>query len=374
MKIAIHAIYYHPEVGGMESHIKDLAEEFTERGHEVHIVCGRSLPGLAREETIGGVKVTRTRWFGRNSIGWLLYVLFSVRAFLRVARDADVVHGQGFPCALATRTAKKRHGTANTVTVHSSHFLKLAPKKALGPLFRYMFNPADHMLAPSEEIADAVRMVAPGRQVECYVNSVNTKVFRKVEPALKQSGKTIIVCPRRLVEKNGVRFAVQTLPLILKDTPVHLYMAGPGPLQQELESLARELGVAESITFLGSVPHEDMPGILSSADLILIPSLMEATSIAALESMACERAIAASNVGGIPEIVDKEVGVLFEAGNIEEIAARVKQLLAMDRESMGRTARQRVVEKWSAVRLADHHIAIYDRLLADRAGSKAPDN
>jgi glycosyltransferase involved in cell wall biosynthesis len=366
MKIAIHAIYYHPEVGGMESHIKDLAEEFTGRGHEVHIVCGRSLPGLPRHETVDGVRVTRTRWFGRHPLGWLLYVLGSMRTFVRVAEGADVVHGQGFPCALATRAAKQRHGAVNLVTIHSSHFLKLAPKKALGPFFRYMFSAADHMLAPSAELAAAIRSVSPGRQVECYVNSVNTRVFRKVVPTLNQPGKTIIVCPRRLVEKNGVRFAVQALPLILKHAPAHLYMAGPGPLQQELESMARELGVAESITFLGSVPHQDMPGVLSSADIILIPSLMEATSIAALESMACERAIAGSNVGGIPEIVDKYVGVLFEPGNVEEIAAKVGQLLAMDRDSMGRTARQRVVEKWSAARLADRHMEIYHDLLNQR--------
>ncbi|UCG42975.1 MAG: glycosyltransferase family 4 protein [candidate division WOR-3 bacterium] len=367
MKIAIHAIYYHPEVGGMESHIKDLAEEFIERGHEVHIVCGRSLPGLPSQETIDSVRVTRTRWFGRHPMGWVLYVLGSMRTFLRVAEGADVVHGQGFPCALATRVAKKRHGAVNLVTIHSSHFLKLAPKKALGPLFRYMFEAADHMLAPSSQLAEAIRSVSPGRQVECYVNSVNTRVFRKVEPSLNQPGRAIVVCPRRLVEKNGVRFAVRALPLILRHAPAHLYMVGPGPLHQELQSLARELGVAESITFLGRVPHGQMPGILSSADVILIPSLMEATSIAALESMACERVIAASNVGGIPEIVDQDVGVLFEPGNVEEIAAKVRQLLAMDRETMGRTARQRVVDKWSAARLADRHLEIYQRLVARSA-------
>jgi glycosyltransferase involved in cell wall biosynthesis len=370
MKIAIHAIYYHPEVGGMESHIKDLAEEFTDRGHEVHIVCGRSLPGLPRHETIDGVQVTRTRWFGRHPLGWLLYVLGSMRTFVRVAEGADVVHGQGFPCALATRKAKQRHGAANVVTVHSSHFLKLAPKKVLGPFFRYMFSAVDHMLAPSAELADAIRSVSPGRQVECYVNSVNTKVFRKVKPSLNRPGRSIIVCPRRLVEKNGVRYAVQALPLILKHTPAQLYMVGPGPLLSELQSLARELKVAESVTFLGSVPHEDMPGILSSADIVLIPSLMEATSIAALESMACERAIAASNVGGIPEIVDQDVGLLFEAGNVEEIADKVRQLLAMDREGMGRTARRRVVDRWSAKHLADRHMEIYHQLLAWRDSNR----
>jgi glycosyltransferase involved in cell wall biosynthesis len=366
VKIAIHAVYYHPEVGGMESHIKDIAEEFVERGHEVRILCAKSLPGLADEETIRGVRVTRVPWFGRHRLGWSLFGVSSVGPFKRIARDADVVHSQDLASGLATRAAKARFGIPEVITIHSSHFLKLAPKKILGPAFRYLFRPADHMLAASNELADAVRSVMPGRQVECYVNSVNTKVFRRVEPALKNPGKTVLVCPRRLVEKNGVRYAIEALPLIQQDTPAHLYMAGPGPLRAELEELARKLGVADSVTFLGSQTHDSMPGILSSADVIVIPSLMEATSIAALESMACERVIAASNVGGLPEIIDSEIGALFNPADPADIAAKVKLLLGRDRAAMGRTARERVVRNWSAARLADRHLEIYTALLANR--------
>lgn len=366
MKISIHAIYYHPEVGGMESHIKDLAEEFVLRGHRVDIVCGSSLPDLADHEVIDGVRVARTRWFGRKPAGWIRYVLGSLATFDRVAADSDIVHGQGFPCALATRRVAGKYGIPNVVTVHSSHFLRLAPKRVLRPGFSYLFRPTDHMLAPSEELAAAIRLAVPGRQVECYVNSVNTRRFRKVEPSLANPGKTIIVCPRRLVEKNGVRFAIQAMPHLLRHIPVHLYMAGPGPLLAALKALSRELGVAESVTFMGSVPHEKMPAVLSSADVILIPSLMEATSIAALEAMACERVIAASRVGGLPEIIDSEVGVLFEPSRPEDIATKTIELLGGDRDRMGQVARRRVEANWSATRLADHHLALYERLIAAR--------
>ena len=366
MRIAIHAIYYHPEVGGMESHIKDLAGEFTARGHEVSIVCGNSLPELKRTENIDGVEVTRTRWWGRNKLGWLLYVLTSLPTYLRISREADILHGQGFPCALATRKAKLRHGAPAVVTVHSSHFLKLARRKLLKPVFGWLFSSIDHMLAPSEEIATAIRSVSSHSEPECYVNSVNTNVFRRVKPTVGVNGTATIVCPRRLVEKNGVRYAIMAMPHILESAPAHLYMVGPGPLRSELEQLAQELGIAGHVTFLGSQPHERMPGILSSADVILIPSLMEATSISALEAMACECVIAASKVGGLPEIIDNEVGVLFEPGNPVDAARKVIELLGSDREEMGKAARQRVQENWSARRLADHHLAIYQRLLDTR--------
>ncbi|HDQ99435.1 MAG TPA: glycosyltransferase family 1 protein [candidate division WOR-3 bacterium] len=367
MKISIHAIYYHPEVGGMESHIKDLAEEFVRRGHRVNIVCGRSLPGLSEQEVIDGVEVYRTRWFGRNAVGWFRYVVGSLATFDRVAADADIVHAQGFPCALATRRVAGRRHISNLVTVHSSHFLRLARKRLLHPGFRYLFGPTDHILTPSAELQAAVESVLPGRRAECYVNSVNTRRFRRVEPSLACPGKTVIVCPRRLVEKNGVRYAILALPLIKREMPVHLYMAGPGPLQPELERLAGELGVAEDVTFLGAVAHDRMPAVLSSADVILVPSLMEATSIAALESMACERVIAASRVGGLPEIIDEEIGALFEPANPEAIAAAVRELLRRDRAAMGQTARRRVEENWSATRLADHHLALYQRLIRSKS-------
>ena len=94
-----------------------------------------------------------------------------------------------------------------------------------------------------------------------------------------------------------------------------------------------------------------MPGLLSSAELAVFPSLIEATSVAALESMACELPVAASNVGGLPEMIDGEVGALFEAGNPTALAATVTSLLERaDLRSLGAAARSRVVERWSNAR------------------------
>jgi glycosyltransferase involved in cell wall biosynthesis len=94
---------------------------------------------------------------------------------------------------------------------------------------------------------------------------------------------------------------------------------------------------------------------------------MEATSVAALESMACELPVAASRVGGLPEIVDDEVGVLFEPGDAGSLARAVVDLLASGRlQEMGARARRRVVERWSNERLVDHHVSVYEQALASR--------
>ena len=127
----------------------------------------------------------------------------------------------------------------------------------------------------------------------------------------------------------------------------------------------KELKISKIVRLLGSVPNEKMPGIIASADLIVIPSLMEATSIAALESMACGKAIAASRVGGLPEIVDENVGFLMEPGNPDDIAEKINAALKnVDLlKKKGEKARERVVKNWSANRLVKKHKKIFESII-----------
>jgi glycosyltransferase involved in cell wall biosynthesis len=141
-------------------------------------------------------------------------------------------------------------------------------------------------------------------------------------------------------------------------------IVGDGPERETLETLAVSLELGDRVQFLGARSHDEMPGLLSSGELAVFPSLMEATSVAALESMACELPVAASAVGGLPEIVDDEVGALFEAGNPTALAATVSSLLERDDlRALGKAARSRVVEHWSNARLVDRHLEVYQGLL-----------
>ena len=199
------------------------------------------------------------------------------------------------------------------------------------------------------------------------VNGIDTETFRPVEPGLpRRQGEFLIVCPRRLVEKNGTEFLVRAIPLLKDRVDVKVHMAGDGPLRGHLENLAVELGVRERIVFMGSVSNDEMPGVYSSADLVVIPSLVEATSIAALEAMSCERLVAASRVGGLPEIIDEKVGLLFPPASPEAIADAVEKASRMtEAEAMGREARRRVDEKWSIRKMTDIHEDIYWKLLEE---------
>ena len=369
VRVLMHCVYFPPEVGGLESHIHFLCRALVERGHEVDAVTSRSRPELARHEVMDGIRVWRTWMPARNTPGWAAHAFVSLPRFRMLAASADVLHAQDIAAVLPCMVAQRVRGAPIVTTYHTSHFLKRAASPFWRPIFRKFLHAADHNLAASREIAEVAESLAPGVSVEAVTNGVDTTLFKRTEPTLPPApeGRARLLAPRRLFEKNGIEYLIRAVPIILEQADVEVVVIGDGPERARLERLTHELGVAERVDFLGSRLHAAMPGLLSSADLAVFPSLMEATSVAALESLACELPVAASRVGGLPEIVDDEVGGLFEAASPRALAQTVIDLLRGGRlRDMGRLARERVVARWSNDRLADRHVDLYEEVVARR--------
>jgi glycosyltransferase involved in cell wall biosynthesis len=364
MRILQQCIYFPPEVGGLESHAFYLCRELVRLGHDVTMVTSRSIRTAPPTETMDGVRVIRTWFPARNTAGWAAHTLASIPAYRRQAENADVLHAQTFASAPPAMIARRRKRQPFVLTLHTSHFLRLARRPLWRPVLRSIIRSADWLLAASEEIRDVALDIHAHPHAEALTNGVDTALFAPVEPTLPRTAEYTLVVPRRLFEKNGVEYLIRAMPAIRELADVQAVIVGDGPLRTQLEALAERIGVSSAVRFLGAQPNSAMPGILSSADAVVIPSLMEATSVAALEAMSCARPVAASNVGGLPEIVDSHTGVLFEPADPDALAAGVLDLLRRgDRSEVGRTARERVVRNWSLERLAQRHIEIYTRLL-----------
>jgi len=361
-------IYFPPEVGGLESHVYYLCRGLVGLGHEVTMVTSRSKPGLPALETMEGIRVVRTWFAGRNAAGWTAHTVGSIPAFLHASAGAHVLHAHTFASALPAMIAARRRGTPFVLTLHTSHFLRLATRPSWRLVLRRIIRSADWVLAASEEIRDVALRLVPRQRVEALTNGVDTELFRSVPPALpRRNGGYRIIVPRRLFEKNGVEYLIRAMPRMRESMDVEAVIVGDGPLRSRLETLAVDLGVAGAVQFLGARPNAEMPAILSSGDVIVVPSLMEATSVAALEAMSCGRPVAASRVGGLPEIVDEDVGVLFEPADPASLAEHVVALLVRpERVEMGVRARRRVVERWSLQRLVRRHLEIYEQLMRER--------
>ncbi|MEX2283687.1 MAG: glycosyltransferase family 4 protein [Gemmatimonadota bacterium] len=367
MKILQQCIYFPPEVGGLESHAYYLCKELVRLGDDVTMVTSRSKPEAPAQEVMAGVKVIRTWFPGKTPTGWIAHTMGTIPTYLPLARTAEVLHAQTFASALPGMMAKRAYGKPLVVTLHTSHFLRMARKPLWQPILRRIIASADHLLAASVEIRDVALGLYPHPRAEALTNGVDTSLFQRVAPALPRAGRPRLIVPRRLYEKNGVEYLVRAMPLIRREVDAEALLVGDGPERLRLEQIARELRVEDCVTFMGARPNSDMPGLYASAELAVFPSLMEATSVAALEAMSCQVPVAASNVGGLPEIVDDTVGALFEPANPESLARTVTALLrGADLKALGARARQRVVQHWSLERLARKHQQIYRELLDQR--------
>jgi glycosyltransferase involved in cell wall biosynthesis len=365
VRILQQCIYFPPEVGGLESHAYYLCRELVRLGDEVTMVTSRSKPEAPAREVMDGVQVIRTWFPGKSPAGWIAHTLASIPTYLPLARQADVLHAQTFASAPPAMLAQARFGKPMVLTLHTSHFLRLAKRPAWRPVLRRIIRAADWLLAASEEIRDVALELYPHPRAEALTNGVDTELFRPIgAPPRTMDGRRRVIVPRRLFPKNGVEYFIRAMPLLRRELDVEALIVGDGPERPRLEALARELGVADAIRFLGARPNTEMPALYAEADVAVFPSLMEATSVAALEAMSCGRPVAASRVGGLPEIVDEEVGTLFRPADPEDLAARLAALLRdADLAKLGRRARDRVVQRWSLERLARRHQEIYRTLL-----------
>jgi len=357
MNILVHTIYFPPEVGGLETHVLTLCQALQRRGHKVTVVTSRSIKGTKKTDEFEGVPVHRLWCPNKKFTGWVITSIAAIPIMWRLSKAAELIHVHTFPSvvpAIFPRWFRKKPFVA---TMHTSHFLRLAKKTLWKIALRFLLNRPDIILAPSVEIRDVAMQLANGIEAYAMVNAVDVKRFKPVEAKIHaENSESIIIVPRRLFEKNGVEFAVRAMPIVRREIDAHLYLIGDGPMKDKLEKLVEELDIADVVHFLGKIPNVDMPAYISSADLIVIPSLMEATSVAGLESMACERPIVASNVGGLPEIVTNETGRLAEPGNYEDLAQKIIDVLKMtekERSKMGEIARKNVVERGSTDSLAE---------------------
>ncbi len=349
----------------MESHVAGLGEGLVGHGHVVDMLTSLSRPDLAGDEDLAGVRVHRVWMPARTPIGWGAHVAATVPVHLRLAPEADIFHAHTFACGLPPMLTRFRHRRPYVLTLHTSHFLMRARSPVWRRIFRAIIAGADYLLATSREILEVALETYPHPRSEVMTNAVDTERF--APPAAREGkDRPRLIVPRRLFPKNGVEFFVRALPLVLRELDVEARIVGDGPERERLMALAEDLGVTERVEFLGARPNTEMPALLGAADLAVIPSLMEATSIAALEAMACGLPVAASAVGGLPEIIDDGVGALFRPGDHAALAGAVLALLGSpDLRSKGEEGRRRVVENWSLHRLVNRHLEIYNELLHD---------
>jgi N-acetyl-alpha-D-glucosaminyl L-malate synthase BshA len=150
---------------------------------------------------------------------------------------------------------------------------------------------------------------------------------------------------------------------VRKRITAKLVMVGDGPEKAAAEQLCRELGVVRDVLFLGN--QDCMEELLPLADVFLLPSSSESFGLVALEAMSAEVPVVASNVGGLPEVVEHgRSGFLHDPEHAAGLVASVLKLLENEplRRTMGRRARRVARERFSVDEMIARYMRVYDSL------------
>jgi glycosyltransferase involved in cell wall biosynthesis len=176
----------------------------------------------------------------------------------------------------------------------------------------------------------------------------------------------LVVSVGRLVKQKGHSHLLRAWPAIARAMPhARLLVVGEGPWRARLAAEAKALGVSDHVVFAGW--RFDVPAILAAADLYVQPSLWEGFGLAILEAMAAGTCVVASRVSTIPEVVlDDQTGSLVPPGDCAGLAEAILRLLAdpKRRYQMGEAGRRRVMEAFSAERMARATEAVYEEVLS----------
>ncbi len=361
LRITLVSADFWPNVGGVAAHVVELGKALARLGQAVQVV---TLP-LGDERAFHAEWQGMQVWRPRIPKAEPLYS-FLLRRWLKGwlrHYPQDLLHVHGMRPLTATRGL----GLPVVFTNHTSGYLKRIEKggRELDKIRRRLAH-VDTVLAPSQELCDATRAVGYQWSVQFISNGVDVDSFTPGESALRAQWRiapdeVVILLARRLVEKNGVVVFAEAAAR-LKDLPVRFVFAGDGPERDKVERILEQGGVRERARLLGNVPNSQMLDIYRAADISVLPSFMEATSITGLESMACGLPLVGTRVGGIPVLIDDgATGLLVEPGDAEALAAALRELVASAecRRAMGQAARARAEQSFSWPHIAGETLQVY---------------
>jgi glycosyltransferase involved in cell wall biosynthesis len=371
MRIGLVTADFWPNVGGVAAHVVELGRALVQQGHVVHVLTRPLREARLPRSTYEGMHVHRPPLTQLRPLSsWALHRW--LREFLR-REPLDLLHVHG----LRPMRAVRRLPCPIVFTNHTSGFLRRMERGRFARRrVARMLAPAQLVLAPSEELATSTRTLGLNVPVHYIPNGVNPDRFSPIGSSMRErlgiaQNATVVLLARRLVAKNGVCVFAQAVPQFLRPG-VRVLFAGDGPERAEVENILEEAGCRGAALFLGDVPNVEMPTVYRAANISVLPSFLEATSITGLESMATALPLVGTRVGGIPALIDHEqTGLLVDPGSPGQLAAAVNRLLDAPelRRSYGAAGRAKIEREFAWEVIARRTAACYEQLLRDETAS-----
>jgi rhamnosyl/mannosyltransferase len=363
---------YSPVLGGIENHIRVLAEGQARRGHDVTVLVANR-GWRASTETIGGVEVVLVPRLGTIAStpicpslpGWLS----------RLNADITHLHFPHPPGEVAHLLVGRAAGmvlTYHADIVRQRHLLRLYE-----PLLRRVLDRANRILVTSPAYVESSRYLRSVRD-KCVVVPIGIDVGR-FEDRRGQTGaalrarrglpadRPVVVFVGRLRYYKGLDYLLRALALV---PDVHLLLVGGGPLWDSIRALAAALGVADRVVFTGDVDDGELPACYAAGDLFVLPShtRAEAFGTSIVEAMAAGVPVISTEIQTGTSWVNQDgvTGLVVPPCDPDALARAIRTLVAdpARREAMGRAGRARARQMFGASTMVEAVEAVYREVLA----------
>ncbi|QLG28687.1 glycosyltransferase [Halorarum halophilum] len=365
--VSVNKLYY-PQIGGVESVVRAISEGMADRGHRVNVVA--SVPrGWGNRERHNGVTVRKTGSFG---------VVKSVpiapgfpKQLRDAARTADILHHHlPNPLGPVSDLFVSTGDAQTVVTYHSDIVRQKLALKAYKPVLKRFLAAADRIVVTSPRLRDNSELLSAHTE-KCDVvplsvplDEYGTYDGSAYDIPIDKDTETVLFVGR-LNYYKGVTHLLNAMA----DVDANLLIVGDGDRRTALERQVTELGLEDSVTFLGHVDDELLHYCYSVADMFVLPSVeaSEAFGIVQLEAMAYELPVVNTDLPtGVPWVsVDGQTGRTVQPRDSKALAAAIQTLLDNPerRRQYGKNARQRVEEQFSRATMLDSMAAVYDSVL-----------
>ena len=315
--------------GGAQEHLFSLVTRLDPARYDVSVVALSAGSAVRKVQRAGVAVLVIEDPDDSIAVGALAAHLAEVRA--------EVVHAHMYRAETVAARAVIALGEAGqrrpylVATAHSSRVRSAADRQTLlelTPVF-------DQLIAVSK--SSEAKLIAEGRStvpISLIYNGVDLQRYDHQEPCCTlpeeygmEPGSKIVGVVARLEPEKGHPTLLEAWPGVLRAVPeAYLLLVGEGSRWDALEAQARELRIAHRVVFTGR--RDDVPAVTAALDVAVLPSYREAQGLTILEAMALSRPVVASNVGGIPEMVEDGVtGILVPPHDAEALTDAIVRLL-----------------------------------------------
>lgn len=352
---------YYPILGGIENHIKTLAEAQAAAGHEVTVLVTNPAKE-ASEAVVNGVRVIRA-WRMATVASTPLSPTFPL---VLAKQNPDITHLH-FPYPVGEMSQLlSGNGRSFVITYHSDVVRQQGILRFYRPLLRRVLQKASRIIATSDRYIASSAFLAPLAQ-KCVVVplAVDPAPFAAAKPLLSAASVPTLLFVGQHRYYKGVGDLIRALPHI----DARLLIGGDGPMRPSWQALAEQLDVMGKIRFLGRVPDGDLPGLYAGADIFVLPAnaRAEAFGKVLLEAMAAGLPCITTEVGtGTSFVVQDGVsGLVVAPRNPDALVTAVNYLLANPelRTQMGAAGQARVLLEFTPEKMVSRVDAVYQDVL-----------